>query len=241
MREPKPPQEQLIVALDGTQPQKMMEMVKVLGDRVLFYKVGWHSFCRGGFEVVSSLVGAGKRVFLDGKLFDIDSTVAAAVEGARTLGVEFLTVHAQGSVVRVAARAAQAAYGSSPKILAVTVLTSLGQEEIEEIEEMGYRGTVEELVCARAKKAWAAGAAGVICGPQEVQAVRAATSESCLIVTPGIRPEGAPQADQRRTGTPRAALEAGADYLVVGRPITQGPDPGRAVEAILDEMAQARV
>ena len=220
----------LIVALDGVDEEVLRLLVDGLGSRILAYKVGWQSFCTEGFEHISFLVGRAKKVFLDAKLFDIDTTVRAAVEGAKALGVEFMTVHGHRSVVQAAA---EAACNSNLKILAVTVLTSLGEEEI---KEMDFGGTVEELVCRRAQNAQEAGAAGVICSPQEVRAVRAVTDPKFLIVTPGVRPAGTKKGDQRRTGTPTEALKAGADYLVVGRPIVGAKNPLRAAEAILEEM-----
>lgn len=206
-------------------------MVERLGDRVAFYKVGLELFTSTGPAAVRELRQRGKRVFLDLKLFDVPETVKRATAAAATLGAEFLTVHEAGPTV---AAAVESAAGSQLQVLAVTVLTSLGPDDV---LALGWSGSVEALVLERARRAQAAGAAGVIASPLEAASLRQKLGKSLQIVTPGIRPTGAAAGDQKRIATPAAALAAGADYLVVGRPITRADDPLAAAETILREMA----
>ncbi|MCZ7617378.1 MAG: orotidine-5'-phosphate decarboxylase [Myxococcota bacterium] len=228
-----PAHERLIVALDCAGPEDARQLVRTLGDAVGFYKVGLELFCRdGAFPLVRELRDAGHQVFLDLKLFDIPATVAAAVRNVRTHGARFVTVHASRRVLE-AACAEQDALG----VLAVTVLTSF---DAVDLQDLGYPPTVtaEDLVLQRARTALAAGCAGVVASPLEARRIRAAVGDGLAIVTPGIRPAGAAgEDDQRRVATPRAAFAAGADYIVVGRPIRTAPDPRGAALAIQETIA----
>lgn len=220
----------LIVALDYPNWDEAGALVAQLGDRVNFYKVGLELYTAAGPAAVRELRQRGKRVFLDLKLYDVPETVKRATAAAIALGAEFLTVHEAGPTVAAAAAAA----GSQLGILAVTVLTSLGPEDL---RAMGWTGSAEALVLERARRAQGAGAMGVVASPLEAASLRQALGGTLKIVTPGIRPAGADAGDQKRIATPAAALTAGADYLVVGRPITRANDPVAAADAVLQEMA----
>jgi orotidine-5'-phosphate decarboxylase len=226
--------DRLIVALDVGNVPAAETLVGKLGEAVGFYKIGYRLAFAGGLPLAGRLAAEGKRVFLDLKLHDIGNTVEEGVRSVAGLGGTFLTVHAYPQTVRaaVAGRA-----GSPLKILAVTVLTSYDDRDA---AEAGYSGTVEELVARRAAQARDCGADGIVCAATEAARVRAVVGPDLLIVTPGIRPAGAEPGDQKRIVTAVAALRAGADYLVIGRPITAAPDPREAARAIVDEMAAAR-
>ncbi|MGH9518908.1 MAG: orotidine-5'-phosphate decarboxylase, partial [Terriglobales bacterium] len=202
----------LIVALDFPNWDEAGAVVERLGERITFYKVGLELFTAAGPAAVRELRQRDKRVFLDLKLFDVPETVKRAAAAAAALGADFLTVHAAGLTV---AAAVEATSGSNLGILAVTVLTSLGPEEV---RAMGWTGSVADLVLERARRAQAVGAAGVVASPLEAAALRRTLGAALTIVTPGIRPAGADAGDQKRIAAPAAALAAGADYLVVGRP-----------------------
>jgi orotidine-5'-phosphate decarboxylase len=228
--------ERLIVALDVPTVDEARRAVGMLGDAVCFYKVGMQlQFAEGGLSYVDELVNAGKKVFLDSKLFDIEETVARAVENIARKGVTFLTVHGNGKVIRAAAKARAA---SPLRLLSVTVLTNL---DAADIAEMGFENIdVRSLALHRARKAIEAGADGVITSGQEAAAIREIAEGRVTIVTPGIRPDGSAADDQKRTATPREAILHGADYLVVGRPILRDPDPRAAAERFQSEIAAAR-
>jgi len=227
------PRDRLIVALDLPDADAAEKMVMRLGDSVSFYKVGLQLIYAGGISFARNLAVAGKQVFLDAKLLDIDNTVAKAVESIVPLGMTFLTVHAYPKAMR----AAVAARGDAPlKLLGVTVLTSMDDSDL---VEAGYATTAAELVAARASAARAAGMDGVVASPAEAAAVRRAVGPAIAIVTPGIRPAGASAGDQKRVATPEAAIRAGADYLVVGRPITAATDPKAAAESVVAEIEAA--
>jgi orotidine-5'-phosphate decarboxylase len=228
--------DRLIVALDLPDAGAALRLVERLGPAVGFYKVGLGMLAAGGLALASDLKAAhGKRVFLDMKFFDIPATVEAAVAGAARLSVDFLTVHGDPNVVR-AARAGAAGTGTS--ILAVTVLTALDRADLD--AAMIVPGALEDIVAERARRAFAAGADGVIASPREAAAIRALPQASGrLIVTPGVRPAGTEAGDQKRIATPAQAIEAGADHVVVGRPIWQAADPRAAAEAVLAEMRDA--
>jgi len=227
------PRDRLIVALDLPDADAAEHMVVRLGDSVSFYKVGLQLIYAGGISFAHNLAVAGKQVFLDAKLLDIDNTVAKAVESIVPLGMTFLTVHAYPKAMR----AAVAARGDAPlKLLGVTVLTSMDDSDL---GEAGYATTAAELVAARASAARAAGMDGVVASPAEAAAVRRAVGPAIAIVTPGIRPAGASAGDQKRVATPEAAIRAGADYLVVGRPITAATDPKAAAESVVAEIEAA--
>jgi orotidine-5'-phosphate decarboxylase len=227
------PRERLIVALDVPSVPEAQAMVARLGDSVAFYKVGLQLAFAGGIDFARELARSGKRVFLDVKLLDIDNTVEGAVRNIAAMGMTFATIHAYPNAMR----AAVAARGSSAlRLLGVTVLTSMDDGDL---HAAGYTGTAADLVLRRARDAKAAGMDGIVASPAEAAAVRAAIGPGMAIVTPGIRPAGGDAGDQKRVATPAAAIGAGADYLVIGRPITTAPDPKAAAEAIGAEIAQA--
>lgn len=226
--------DRVIVALDTGDALSGLELARRLGDTVGFYKIGLGMLTGGGLALAQELKDEhGKRIFLDMKLFDIGATVEQAVRGLTRFDMDFLTVHGDPHVVRAAK---EGAARSNTRILAVTVLTSLDRGDLDDgmIRPGDMAGIVEE----RADRAFAAGADGVIASPHEAASIRALGSASGkLIVTPGVRPAGADAGDQKRMATPRAALEAGADHLVIGRPIHRAADPVAAARAIMDEIA----
>jgi len=223
--------DRLIVALDLDDVRAAETMVERLGDAVSFYKIGYQLAFAGGLPLASALARARKRVFLDMKLHDIGNTVARGVANVARMGVDFLTVHAYPQTMRAAV---EARAGSDLKLLAVTVLTSYDDGDL---SEAGFALGVEALAQKRAAQARALGVDGLVCSPLEAAALRATVGRDMLLVTPGIRPQESAAGDQKRTLTPSAAVAAGADYLVVGRPIVQASDPNAAVEAIVAEMA----
>jgi orotidine-5'-phosphate decarboxylase len=225
--------EKLIVALDYWDIQDAYKLVEVMADEVSFYKVGLGLQLAGGDDFAKALVRQGKRVFLDYKWLDIEETMKMAVKRAAEIGIDFLTVHPVGGILKAAVEGR----GSSKlKILCVTVLTSM---DAEDIKEMGFQCDVEELVLARATKALNAGCDGVIASAREVAMIRAQTNNKLMIVSPAIRPRGSLPDDQKRTATPREAIQAGADYLVVGRPISAALDPKQAAASVIAEIASA--
>ncbi|MFO1106949.1 MAG: orotidine-5'-phosphate decarboxylase [Amaricoccus sp.] len=226
------PDDRLIVGLDLPHAPAALDLVERLGSRAVFYKIGLGMLTTGGLAVANELKGMGKRVFLDMKLFDIPATIEAATRGLAAFGLDFLTVHGDPHVVR----AAVAGRGrSETRILAVTILTSLDRADLD--ASLIVPGAIEALVTERAARAFAAGADGVIASAQEAAAIRALPGAAGkLIVTPGIRPEGSAATDQKRVATPAQAIRAGADHIVVGRPIIAAPDPAAAAEAILAEL-----
>ena len=225
--------ERLIVALDLPALAPALRLVDRLDGLVSFYKVGLELFTAAGPEAVTALVARGHRVFLDLKLYDVPETVKRAARATGTLGATFLTVHEAGATVAAAVEGAQT---TNVGILAVTVLTSM---DAGDLSSMGIAGTVNDVVLKRAARAQGAGAAGVIASPLEASAIRKQAGGELLIVTPGIRPEGDDPGDQKRLATPQAAIGAGADYLVVGRPLKNAPDPRAAAEAIIEQMQSA--
>jgi len=227
------PRDRLIVALDlpGTAPAEAM--IARLGDSVTFYKIGYQLAYAGGLSLVRQLTENGKKVFVDLKLHDIGNTVARGVESLSALGATFLTVHAYPQTMKAAV---EARAGSDLKILAVTVLTSYDDADL---QAAGYRLSVSDLVEARARQAQALGVDGLVCSPEEAAALRQIVGRSMSLVTPGIRPAGTASGDQKRIMTPARAIAAGADYLVVGRPVVEAADPEAAAEAIQAEIAQA--
>jgi orotidine-5'-phosphate decarboxylase len=224
--------ERLIVALDVPGVDAARALVARLRGHVGLFKVGSQLFTAAGPELVREIVGSGERVFLDLKFHDIPNTVAGAVSSASRLGVTLVDVHGLGGRAML-----EAAVGSLPalgtRLLAITILTSHDEETLGQI---GVNGTVQESVRRLAELARDCGVDGVVASPHEVALIREACGPDFLIVTPGIRPAGSAKGDQARLATPRAALEAGADYLVVGRPITEAEDPAAAADAIVREM-----
>jgi len=227
--------DRLIVALDLPHAVAGLKMTEQLGDAVGFYKIGLGMLTGGGFALANELKENGKRTFIDLKLYDIGATVEAAVRGIAEFGHDFLTVHGDPHVVRAAVKGRGQ---TGLKILAVTVLTSLDRDDLD--EGMMVAGDVGPLAVERARRALAAGADGVIASPREAAAIRALPeAEGRLIVTPGVRPAGAAPGDQKRVETPGDAIRAGADHLVVGRPVWQASDPKAAAERVLAEIADA--
>ena len=229
-----PAKERLIVALDVPTVEEARALVRTLGDSVIFYKIGMQLQFAGGIQYARELIGEGKKVFLDSKLFDINATIEKAAENIARMGVDFLTVHGIGPTVRAAVRGRGE---SKLQIFAVTVLTSL---EAGDLHELGYcDSSVQEIVLYRAKKALDAGADGVIASGQEAEAIGRLGAGKLKIVAPGIRRGGDAVGDQKRVATPASAIGAGADYLVVGRPVSQAADPRREAEAIVAEIEEA--
>ncbi|GHG25607.1 orotidine-5'-phosphate decarboxylase [Paracoccus aerius] len=223
--------DRLIVALDVPHALAGLDLAEKLGDAVSFYKIGLGMLTGGGLALANELKqDHGKRIFLDMKLFDIGATVEAAVRGLAQFDLDFLTVHGDPHVVRAAK---EGAGGSNLKILGVTILTSLERADLD--AGMIRPGDLHEITVERAARAFEAGADGIICSPREAAAIRA-LSNARLIVTPGVRPAGAALGDQKRVETPASAIAAGADHIVVGRPVWQADDPRAAAQAILAEM-----
>lgn len=221
-----PREERLIAALDVPDTEQAKALVQRLGDSVTFYKVGLELFMAGGvFEFIEWLTKRGNKVFADLKFFDIPETVAAAVRGLRNRGVTFATVHGNQAMLVAAAKAK-----GDVKILAVTVLTSLDQADL---DDLGFRCDIEKLVLSRARRALEAGCDGVISSGMEAPALKRELGDRLLVVTPGIRPvQNRPSDDQKRAVDVAQAFANGADYIVVGRPIRHAPDPRAAAQAI---------
>lgn len=226
------PRERLIVALDVPSVREAEALVERIGDSASFYKVGMELVYAGGLGFVRDLVGAGKQVFLDLKLHDIPNTVARATERIAGLGATYLTVHAYPQTMRAAV---EGAAGAPLQILAVTVLTSSDDADL---AEAGYAFGVRDLVARRAGQAADTGVHGLILSAEEVAAIRPRVGAMTLI-TPGIRPAGDDAGDQKRVMTPARAIAAGADRLVVGRPVTKAADPAAAAAAIVADIAAA--
>ena len=229
--------DRLIVALDVADALAGLDLASRLGDRVTFYKIGLGMLTGGGLALARELKDdRGKRIFLDMKLFDIGATVETAVRGLARFDLDFLTVHGDPHVVRAAR---EGAGGSAMKILAVTILTSLDRADLD--AALIRPGDIADIATERARRAFSAGADGVIASPQEAARIRALPEAAGrLIVTPGVRPPGAALGDQKRVATPAEAIAAGADHVVVGRPVWAARDPLAAVDAILAELAAAR-
>ncbi|SFN10443.1 orotidine-5'-phosphate decarboxylase [Thermodesulforhabdus norvegica] len=227
-----PLEERLILALDVPSVDEARSWVRSLDGIVRFYKVGLQLFLAGHFSFVDELVESGKKVFLDLKLFDIPNTVAKAMEQINLHGVTFTTVHAESAILKAAVEAA-------PKvgILAVTVLTSMDQEDLKAI---GAGASLEDIVIARASLAARAGCFGVVASGKEAHAIRRTLGDSLVIVTPGVRPaSSSDRGDQKRVVTPEEAVKNGADYIVVGRPVLRARDPLGMVEKIMEELKQS--
>jgi orotidine-5'-phosphate decarboxylase len=225
------PRERLIVALDVASTGEAQALVERLGAAVSFYKIGYQLGFAGGLGFAQDLAQAGNQVFIDMKLHDIGNTVARGVESIARLGASFLTVHAYPQTMHAAV---EARAGSKLRLLAVTVLTSYDDADL---AAAGYDFTVPELVAERAAQARDIGIDGLVCSAEEAARLRPLIRPSMVLVTPGIRPPGAAAGDQKRVMTPSAAIRAGADYLVVGRPIVAAPDPKAAAEAIIADIA----
>ena len=227
------PRDRLIVALDTSDVGEASWLVERIGDAAVFYKIGMELAYSGGLPLVSELAAAGKQVFLDLKLHDIPNTVERATAQAAKLGAKFLTVHAYPQTMRAAVRGAKE---SGMQVLAVTVLTSYDDADL---FDSVYRFGVVETVRRRAEQALALGVEGLVASAAEAAMARQTVGAGLILVTPGIRPEGAATGDQKRVATPAEAMRNGADYLVIGRPVTQAPDPRAASEAIVAEIGAA--
>ena len=224
--------DRLIVALDVANILQGQALVDRLGDTVSFYKIGLGMLTGGGLALANELKHErNKRVFLDMKLFDIGATIEAAVRGLAQYDLDFLTVHGDPQVVRAAQEGKR---GTGLKILAVTVLTSLDRADLD--ANLIKPGDIHDITLERAARAFEAGADGVIASPQEAAMIRALPgARGRLIVTPGVRPAGAALGDQKRVATPHQALSAGADHIVVGRPISAAADPAAAARAVVGD------
>jgi len=225
--------ERLIVALDLPSVKAAEAMVAKLGEAVCFYKIGYQLAFAGGLPFAAALIAAGKQVFLDLKLHDIGNTVTKGVENVAQLGATFLTVHAYPQTMKAAVEGKQ---GSTLRILAVTVLTSYDDADL---AAAGYDLSVSELAAARAAQARDIGVDGLVCSAEEAANLRGIVGHGMVLVTPGIRPAGSAAGDQKRIMTPARAIEAGADYLVVGRPVLEARNPKAAADAIVAEIEQA--
>lgn len=229
-----PPRERLIVALDLPDVASAEKLVTKLDGAVSFYKIGFElALAKDGLAFAEMLAHSGKKVFLDLKLHDIGNTVSRAVERAAERGMSFLTVHAFPQTMRAAV---QGRGTSKLKILAVTVLTSWDDKDL---AEAGYAASVADLVLKRAVQAREIGVDGIVASAAEAAGIRKKLGKEILIVTPGIRPAGFEAGDQKRIVTPKDAIKAGANYLVVGRPVTGADDPLKAAQSIVDEIAAA--
>ena len=224
-----PPRERLIFALDVPNPEDARRLVEQLGDSVRFYKLGLELFMAGGyFELVDELAGAGKKTFVDLKFFDVPQTVKSAVRQLNGRGATFTTVHGNENILEAACSAKE-----DVKVLAVTVLTSLDEGDL---RDLGFQCTPKELVLSRARRALKVGCDGVISSGLEAPELRKELGSKFLVVTPGIRPL-ANVDDQKRTVNVEQAFLNGADYIVVGRPIKDAPDPHAAAESIQETIA----
>jgi orotidine-5'-phosphate decarboxylase len=233
---PTNPKDRLAVALDLPDTLQAFDLVNRLGDTCQWFKVGMELYYAAGNSFVQQLRDRGFNVFLDLKLHDIPNTVAGAVRSATQAGASLLTVHASGGAAMLSAAAEAAATPGAPRLLAVTVLTSMDANELSGI---GVAGTPAEQVLRLARLAQSSGIDGMVCSAEEVSTLRIEMGPQTMLVIPGIRPTGAATEDQRRIATPAKAIAQGASMLVVGRPITRAADPAAAARAILEEIAQA--
>jgi orotidine-5'-phosphate decarboxylase len=230
---PRDARDRMIVALDFPTVEAASGLVETLGDMATFYKIGMQLVFAGGLTLVESLVDSGKHVFLDMKLLDIDNTVAGGITSIARLGVTLTTIHAYPKAMRAAVAANPT---NGPGLLAVTVLTSMDDADV---RDAGYPQRTIELVEKRTRDALRAGMDGIVCSPRDIAAVRTIAGDAMTIVTPGIRPAGSDADDQKRIMTPADAIGAGADYLVVGRPITAAREPAAAARAVVAEIEAA--
>jgi orotidine-5'-phosphate decarboxylase len=226
-----PVRDRLIFAMDVPDTDSARRLVTDLGDSVQFYKLGLELFMAGGyFELLDWMVSQNKKIFVDLKFFDVPATVASAVKRLRNRGVTFATVHGNQSIMQAAAEVK-----GDVKILAVTVLTSLDRGDL---DDLGFKCDVDELVLSRARRALEAGCDGVISSGLEAEKLREHIDQRLLVITPGIRPvENRPSDDQKRVVSVEQAFKSGADYIVVGRPIRDAADPKAAAEAIQTTIA----
>jgi orotidine-5'-phosphate decarboxylase len=229
----------LCVALDGSDREWILSTARILGDHVGWLKLGLEAFTAHGPELVDDVAAVGPQVFLDLKLHDIPATVDRAAANCAANGAAMLTVHASGGRAMIEAAVngvRRVAPDRPPRVVAVTVLTSL---DTAALRELGFQEPPDEMAATWSRLARDSGADGIVTSAHEAAAVRAACGDSFVIVTPGIRPAASPANDQRRVATPAYALRAGSDILVVGRPITAAADPAEAARSIIAEMASA--
>lgn len=224
------PRDRLIVALDLPTVAQAAKLVEELGETVSVYKIGHQLAFAGGLQFAGELLAAGKQVFLDMKLLDIDNTISKGIENIAKMGVQMTTIHAYPKAMKAAVEAGR---GSDLCILGVTVLTSMDDADL---GEAGYSGTASDLVRKRAEVASELGMGGLVASAKEAAMIRKIVGPEMAVVTPGIRPAGASAGDQKRVMTPKDAIFSGASHLVVGRPITAENSPKTAAEAILDEI-----
>jgi orotidine-5'-phosphate decarboxylase len=225
--------DKIIVALDVPTKKEALRLVDQLRGEISFFKIGLQLYTAEGPEIVRAVLGKGANVFLDLKLHDIPNTVARAVESASKLGVQMLTIHLSGGTEMI--RAAVGAKKTEMSILGVTVLTSATQHTL---DELGVGEQLDRQVLRLANLGAAAGIDGLVASPFEVKFLRAELGDNIKLVSPGVRPAWSEQGDQKRTMTPREAIDAGADYLVIGRPITANKNPQEALERILEEISK---
>jgi orotidine-5'-phosphate decarboxylase len=237
LREDLTPKDQLAIALDLPDEQQALAFVDRLGDTCRWFKVGMELYYAAGNRIVHKLRDRGFNVFLDLKLHDIPNTVAGAVRSATQAGASLLTIHASGGAAMMSAAADAASAPGSPRLIAVTVLTSM---DAIQLDGVGIAATPAEQVLRLARLAQSSGIDGMVCSPEEVSILRKETGPNTLLVVPGIRPAGADVGDQKRVATPAQAIAHGASLLVVGRPITRASDPVAAARAILEEIEQAQ-
>jgi orotidine-5'-phosphate decarboxylase len=233
---PLQPKDRLAVALDFPSAKLALDLVDRLDGSCLWFKVGMELYYAAGNSLIETLRGRGFNIFLDLKLHDIPNTVAGAVRSATQAGASLLTIHAAGGPAMMSAAAEAAAVPGSPRLLAVTVLTSM---DAAELAAVGVLASLAEQVLRLARLAKQAGIGGLVCSAEEISALRAELGREALLVVPGIRPSGSEVGDQKRVATPRAAIERGASMLVVGRPITRAANPAQAARTILEGIAEA--
>jgi orotidine-5'-phosphate decarboxylase len=230
---PKSALDRLVLPVDVPTVADAERLVRQTEGKVGVYKIGMELQFAGGLEFARDLARDGKRIFLDVKLHDIDNTIEKAVRNVARMGMTFMTLHGYPKTMRAAVRGLREEGNPDLCLLGVTVLTSMDEQDL---ADAGYRGPLADLVEARARDARAAGMGGIVCAATEAQEMRSVLGDELVIVTPGIRPAGSAAGDQRRVMTPARAVEAGSDYLVVGRPISQAADPGAAAAAVVAEI-----
>jgi len=230
---PKTTLDRLVLPVDVPTVAEAERLVRRTEGKVGVYKIGMELQFAGGLEFARDLARDGKKVFLDVKLHDIDNTIEKAVRNVAKMGMTFMTLHGYPKTMRAAVRGLREEGNPDLCLLGVTVLTSMDEQDL---LDAGYRGPLGDLVEARAKDARVAGMGGIVCAATEAQKLRSVLGDELVIVTPGIRPAGSAAGDQRRVMTPARAIEAGSDYLVVGRPISQAADPGAAADAVVAEI-----
>ncbi|TBW39195.1 orotidine-5'-phosphate decarboxylase [Siculibacillus lacustris] len=230
------PRDRLILALDVATVAEAERLIAELRGTVGVWKIGYRLVFAGGLALAERLVAEGEKVFLDVKLLDIDNTVAEGIASILATGVDWVTLHAYPKAMRAAVAAKAAMPAARTRLLGVTVLTSMDDADL---AAAGYTGRVDDLVLARARDAVAAGMDGIVCSAAEAARLRAAVGPDLVLVTPGVRPAGSPAGDQKRVTTPGEAIRAGADLVVVGRPILAAPDRRAAAVAIVADLAEA--